>query len=783
MKNNPNKKKKKIQEKNVHPTKEKRIAGMPKPAGIEKNVQSLKLPYFSIVILFLITTAVFFSGQLFGDIFFWEDFVEQYYPWQSYAAREFSEGILPFWNPYTFAGMPFLADLQTGFFYPLNRLSGLFLENDGTVSVWGLQFIVILHYFIAQLSMYHLARYWKTSQIGALIAAVSYGFSFPIVLHGIHPMIVYHLAWFPLVVMFFLKGIKEGSMRNALFAGLILGMSMLAGHPQTTLYEVFFLFILTLWYFISEIKKKEKQVRIPKFFAAALISVIIGAGIFAVQLLPSQELADLAQRNDYTYEEASEGSMQFGQILSSVVPKIYGFTNGSGETELPFFGGPYYFYWDTGYYFGIAALVLAIFGLLTRIKERKIAFLLAMAVFSFLYALGDNFFIWKLFYNLPLFGTFRFPARIIFYLVFAFALIAGFGFDRLMQSQSKKQKLFIAGLLPLLISLLTAAGGFTGIVGAPAGASSEIQSFGVTSLIFVILSFLPMFLLIRGNSKPLAMGAVIVILLFIDLNMAGSSFNAAEKNPEEQYKLHPELKKMLTPQPPGVIFRTAMRMYNPSYMAMKRNQGLIDEIMLIEGYNPLILERVRPPVATTDQMHKLYNVKYEIALNQNNQPYFRERSDMLPRAWMVHSAVISDSSNIATAMKHPGIDYSKTVVLEEKHNLNLPKNTDISSEAKIIEYSSNYIKIKVNAKADGFLILSEIWYPAWKAYVDGKSADVYHANYCFRAVPVTKGNRIVEMRYESEAYAAGFTLSLISLLIAAAGIIYSYIPKRRKIAA
>lgn len=746
------------------------------------NIFDIKIPYLAILILFVATTFIFFGGQLFGDSFFWEDFAEQYFPWQSFAAREFASGILPFWNPFTFSGMPFLADLQTGFFYPLNRLTVLFLDSNGNLSVWGLQFIVILHYIIAQIAMYHLARYWKTSQIGSVIAAVSYGFSFPIVLHGIHPMMVYHFAWFPLIVMFFLQGIKDGNTRSALFAGLILGFTMLAGHPQTTLYIIFFLFALALWYLISNIKQKVEPIKHIQLISAGLIAVIIGAGIFAIQLLPSQELAGLAQRNDYTYEQASEGSLMYGQIFSSVVPKLYGYMDGSGNPELPFFGGPYYFYWDTGYYFGIAALILAIFGFITRIKERKTVFLLAISGFSLLYALGDNFFIWSIFYNLPLFGTFRFPARIIFILVFAFSIVAGFGFDSIFKNIGKISKLIIATSFPLLISLLATAGILGSLTGVPDESSSFVQSNGVTALVFTILAFIPLFLLIRGNTKVLALGSIIIILAFIDLNIAGSSFNSSTKNPADQYKLHPELKKMLTPNQPNEIFRTAMRLYNPSYMAMSRNQGLVDEIMLIEGYNPLILQRVRPLVATTDAMHSLYNVKYEIAINENNQPYFRERESYMPRAWVVHDAIVTDTSKIAELMKNPEIDYSKTVILEEEYNMNLINNDDLSSSAECIQYSNNSMKFKVDAKADGFLVVSEIWYPAWKAYINGTEAKIFAANYCFRAVPIKKGNHIVEMKYESSSFSTGSIITIISLIVAIAGISIISFSKKRKTA-
>jgi len=172
-----------------------------------KAIQIKKIPIYFPIGFFLLTTMIFFWGQLSGSTFFWEDFAEYVFPIQSFAARESAGGSIPFWNPYIFSGMPFLADLQTGFFYPFNRLLNFFVNSNGELSIWGLQFITIIHFFIAQLSFYFLIIYYKKSQLSAIVGSVSYAFSAIMVFHVIHPMMIYHLAWFPLVLLFFDKGI------------------------------------------------------------------------------------------------------------------------------------------------------------------------------------------------------------------------------------------------------------------------------------------------------------------------------------------------------------------------------------------------------------------------------------------------------------------------------------------------------------------------------------------------------------------------------------------------
>ena len=184
------KKKKNIRKAEAAPVQESKKKPEVKKPSVVKN-----LPLWLVALVFSITTMIFFWEQLAGDAFFWDDFIEQVYPTQTFASKAASEGEIPFWNPYAFTGMPFYADLQVGFFYPLNRCLAFFVDENGNLSPWGLQFIIILHFWIAQFCMYLFMRKLNISSYGAMIGAVSYAFSFSLVLHVFHPMIIYHLAY------------------------------------------------------------------------------------------------------------------------------------------------------------------------------------------------------------------------------------------------------------------------------------------------------------------------------------------------------------------------------------------------------------------------------------------------------------------------------------------------------------------------------------------------------------------------------------------------------------
>ncbi len=745
------------------------------------------LPWWIISIIFAVTTCIFFWDQLFGNSYFWEDFVEYVFPVQTFAAREFGESGIPFWNPYTFLGMPFFADLQVGFLYPLNRLLSLFVTDAGRLPIEAVQFITILHFFIAQIAMYYFARYFKISSWGAIISAISYSFSMIMVCHVIHPMMINHLAWFPLVVMLFLKGIETGNMRWTIWSGLILGISLLAGHPQTALYEGLFLAIMFLWFFIANIKSKQLNGgNIIKMLIAGIAPVIIAAGIFSVQYLPSQVLADNSQREEITYEKSTEGSLQFKQITTSVVPNIFGQVNGDPTKKTTFYlqfrdTNQMHFYWETAYYFGIAALILGLFAMTYMIKTRIGGFLVLIAVFGFFYALGENFLLFNIFSNIPLFGNFRNPGRIMFFTVIAFSILSGFGFDLLwknLKSTIALKRLIIVSFIPFLIAILTIAGALPSAFEAPEVISSAIEGYGIIAIFFILTSFALAFAINKNYLSPMAGAVALALLIFIDLNISGGDFNKSPNDPEDVYALNTQTRQVLKPDPPDDIFRVSMRIYRPSFMAMNRNQGMMDEIMLIEGYNPLILKNVLPPAPEIDpdrsrrQVHDLYNVKYDIELNPQQSGYsFVQHQSYYPRAWLVQDKRVMTPEEIIKAMQAEYYDYSSIVFLDKEPEFIGKSGNAKTSSVKCLDYQNNSLKYSVSAEANSILIFSEIFYPEWAAYIDDEKTEIIRANHSFRAVAIPKGNHTIEMKYESPAFNTGLIISLVFLIGSITGII------------
>ena len=88
------------------------------------------------------------------------DFSGQFYAFGAYQARRILAGEVPLWNPYNYAGHPFLADVQTAVFYP-PRLLTIVLSASLPPYHWtygALQLEAVAHFWLAALFMYLFVR-------------------------------------------------------------------------------------------------------------------------------------------------------------------------------------------------------------------------------------------------------------------------------------------------------------------------------------------------------------------------------------------------------------------------------------------------------------------------------------------------------------------------------------------------------------------------------------------------------------------------------------------------
>jgi hypothetical protein len=252
----------------------------------------------------------FFRDILLGRAFLWEDFLYYSYPVRSFAATSIAMGQFPLWNPYTFNGIPFLADIQTTVLYLPCTILSLAVKNGSLHFAW-LELVIVLHYVLAGFSMAALARFLELRPIPSLFAGAAFMLSGFMIVHSIHQQIITLVAWYPLVTLLFLRALRGRQWFWVFLAALTLGHSIFAGYPQLSLYFYLFLFALFLFELLR-VDGPKGLLKTPAIVmsAKAAAIVVLSAAVAMVQLLPTAELAELSQRAQITYEKASEGSLQ-----------------------------------------------------------------------------------------------------------------------------------------------------------------------------------------------------------------------------------------------------------------------------------------------------------------------------------------------------------------------------------------------------------------------------------------------------------------------------------------
>jgi hypothetical protein len=107
----------------------------------------------------------------------------------------------------------------------------------------------------------------------------------------------------------------------------------------------------------------------------------------------------------------------------------------------------------------------------------------------------------------------------------------------------------------------------------------------------------------------------------------------------------------------------------------------------------------------------------------------------------------------------PDVDPRRTVLLEkapaatprmraDPDSAVLPTAPGSAGSARILRYANTEVDVEVNAPAGGFLLLTDVWHPWWRARVDGRPAEILKADVVFRAVAVGPGLHRVEFVFE-----------------------------------
>jgi len=85
------------------------------------------------------------------------------------------------------------------------------------------------------------------------------------------------------------------------------------------------------------------------------------------------------------------------------------------------------------------------------------------------------------------------------------------------------------------------------------------------------------------------------------------------------------------------------------------------------------------------------------------------------------------------------------------------------TEMQFLEDSPNRVSISVSSSSRGWILLKDLYWPGWKATMDGKPVKIYRADGIFRAVPVDPGRHTVKFSYLPISFISGLMMTLLTL--------------------
>ncbi len=390
------------------------------------------------------------------------DLVLENYVWKRFILKSLDqpgEGLtnrLPLWMPYLWAGAPFLADGQHSALYPFSLL--FYILPLTAAYGW----FTVLQFWLGGVFMYVLARTLGANRTGALIAGIVYQLSSVFVVSTVFTMIIATMPWLPLLLAVIEQVIRQqmrGGDKTPLYVvggALALGVMMLAGHPEYTIYTGMVTGVYTLARLIKEVVVGRRAAWLPAVKAGGwlLLMVALGAMIGAAQFVPMYEYAQTNFRQgSASYEEVIDWAFPKRRVISMLIPNFFGnpthhqwfdifkwqwmpvVQDIHGDTTMT----PNTIYWgiknavEGGSYVGILPLFLALIAVLGNFKLRithhssrfYVWFFAGLAVFSLSLVFGLP--TYRLIFALPFLNQLHSPFRWLFPYTLSIAVLAGFG--------------------------------------------------------------------------------------------------------------------------------------------------------------------------------------------------------------------------------------------------------------------------------------------------------------------------------------------------------------------
>ena len=217
-------------------------------------------------------------------------------------------------------------------------------------------------------------------------------------------------------------------------------------------------------------------------------------------------------------------------------------------------------------------------------------------------------------------------------------------------------------------------------------------------------------------------------------------------------------------------FHKSIGGYHPA--KLRRYQEMVDAYIV-----PEMQKAMQAIAAKGGNMQQVDGVKLFPVLNMLNTKYFifpLQGGATIPlkniyaqgNGWFVDKIDYVADANAEYA-EVGKIDVRHEAVADKQFEavLGQAKANDSTATVKLDKYEPNNLQYTVNSKNGGIVVFSEIYYPGWKATVDGQSVELGRVNYILRAVNVKPGKHIVVLDFHPTSISTTETIAYISIVI------------------
>jgi len=485
------------------------------------------------------------------------------------------------------------------------------------------------------------------------------------------------------------------------------------------------------------------------------------------------------------------------------VPALFG----DGQ-RFPYWGR--WYLWETDLFFGVAALLFAVFGLAGVRKPARYRMILLVAI-VLLFALGASTPFFHISTLLPGFTRFRGSAKFIVFAGIFLALGAGMGFDRFLLCRGKDRRMTQFASIATLFFLVCAgiawyfaqthpdvwawsmrtieSSGQTFLLKPMSGNPSLVAGAGfnaVGSLLVSLVTCLALLIFLRLSRRSygwiFAIFLLVVGEVFFFARGHRATFNAAGSR-------SPQLRAFIAAHP------GSYRIFNPGVPNMSMSMGTFD----IWGYEPCVLKRYAEFMAFTQEsdpdqagmalsfsripgLFSLLRLRY-VFLPSPAGLRGMEREDIMPRALLLRDyRVIADRDGVFAAMKDPSFDPRRTVILEREPDPR-PQAGRQETGVKVEQKTTDRLIVEANVSSPCVLLLTDPYSRHWKArgFVGGvkKEYPIIPADYFLQAIPLSEGVHTITIEYLPSGFVVGKWVSLIAWIIYA-GLLGWYFARKRR---